>query len=230
MADHTTPQTPLGRKRGPKPSFTWEDVVRAALECGIRTFTMAEVATRVGVVPSALYRHFSSREEIIRACFSKIVAGLPAVPRDLSWQDLIRFFVDRQWETFDAFPGLSSAVYEYPGAHIYFNTWIEDFMRALAEAGMPGDREYQAQVVDFVGDSVLGVHISIEHMRRITERGVAGLEQVRQIMEAEGVSFDDVAPSFTPSEAWLERGTIDWKIEFIIAAVEAGIDPTGFSR
>ena len=48
-----------------------EQIVEAALGLiaaqGVRKLSMAALARRVGVVPSALYRHFKSKEEIIQA-------------------------------------------------------------------------------------------------------------------------------------------------------------------
>ena len=53
-----------------------EQIVEAALESiaehGIEGLSMAEVAERVGLVPSALYRHFAGKEEIFEACLAHL--------------------------------------------------------------------------------------------------------------------------------------------------------------
>ena len=54
----------LGRKTGPKPKFTSEDAVMAALRLGIDRFTIAGVATQLGVATSAVYRLFDSRDAL----------------------------------------------------------------------------------------------------------------------------------------------------------------------
>lgn len=49
-----------------------EQIARAALriaEKGLRAVTVTAVAEAVGLVPSALYRHFKNREEMLRAAF-----------------------------------------------------------------------------------------------------------------------------------------------------------------
>ena len=43
---------------------------------GMKGLNMAAVAHRVGVVPSALYRHFRSKEEMLQAVFEQIGEGL----------------------------------------------------------------------------------------------------------------------------------------------------------
>ena len=57
----------LGRKTGPKPKFTSEDAVMAALHLGIDRFTIAGVATQLGVATSAVYRLFDSRDALVHA-------------------------------------------------------------------------------------------------------------------------------------------------------------------
>jgi AcrR family transcriptional regulator len=53
-----------------------EQIVEAALGLiathGVRRLSMAALARRVGLVPSALYRHFSSKQEILRAAVQLI--------------------------------------------------------------------------------------------------------------------------------------------------------------
>jgi len=48
--------TRLGKRTGPRPGFTRNDVVEAALELGIADFTLTAVAKRLGVAVSGLYR------------------------------------------------------------------------------------------------------------------------------------------------------------------------------
>jgi TetR/AcrR family transcriptional regulator, fatty acid metabolism regulator protein len=53
-----------------------EQIVEAALSLiaakGVRRLSMASLARRVGLVPSALYRHFGSKQEILRAAVQLI--------------------------------------------------------------------------------------------------------------------------------------------------------------
>jgi AcrR family transcriptional regulator len=53
-----------------------EQIVEAALSLiaahGVRRLSMAALARRVGLVPSALYRHFGSKQEILRAAVQMI--------------------------------------------------------------------------------------------------------------------------------------------------------------
>lgn len=61
-----------------------EQIVRAALTIvaaeGLDRLSVARVARRVGVVPSALYRHFGSKDEIIDAVLASVLQGLAEGP------------------------------------------------------------------------------------------------------------------------------------------------------
>ena len=64
----------LGRPTGPRPGFSRDDVVDAALEIGIAEFTLTAVAKHLGVAVSGLYRTISSREDLLAACLERIAA------------------------------------------------------------------------------------------------------------------------------------------------------------
>jgi len=57
-----------------------EQIVRAAIEllgsCDVGQLSMARIARRVGLVPSAIYRHFEGREEVLDAVLDSIGARL----------------------------------------------------------------------------------------------------------------------------------------------------------
>jgi AcrR family transcriptional regulator len=68
-----------------------EQIARAALELfaheGVEGFSIAKLAQAVGLVPSAIYRHFSSKEEVLEASldvFRDKLYGLVEAARDES--------------------------------------------------------------------------------------------------------------------------------------------------
>lgn len=73
MTDVTTP-----RKRGPKRSLTLERVVDAALEVvdagGPTALSIRSVATRLGVLPNALYTYVESRAALERELVERVLA------------------------------------------------------------------------------------------------------------------------------------------------------------
>jgi TetR/AcrR family transcriptional regulator, fatty acid metabolism regulator protein len=74
-----------------------EQIVEAALGLiaahGVRRLSMAALARRVGLVPSALYRHFSSKQEILQAAVAFI--GQKATENLKSVQKMTPHSLDR---------------------------------------------------------------------------------------------------------------------------------------
>ena len=78
--------------RGPKPSITPDDVVRAAIDIadadGLSAVTMHAVAQRLSVTAMALYRYFPSKDALNDAIVDAGM-GLPPTPakQHPSWRD-----------------------------------------------------------------------------------------------------------------------------------------------
>ena len=71
-ASTPSPARPAPKKRGRPPgSRRREEIVEATLDLvadrGVEGATMTRIATAVGVTEGALYRHFESKEEILKA-------------------------------------------------------------------------------------------------------------------------------------------------------------------
>ena len=206
-----------GRRTGPKPGFTHDDVVTAALEIGIRDFTLAGVAKRLGVGTPALYRTIESRDDLLRGCLKRLVRENESPIPDVGWRDLLRHQADRMWELLDRYPGLAETLLVVTWAHHYFATGVKAGTDALIERGFSPDDA--ALAVDFIGDTVLCTHMVIEAYREavpIRDGGAAtGLEAA-----AENFAREDVAKQLpeqlAPNDDWADRGFLDRKIEFII--------------
>ena len=74
-----------------------EQIAQAALDLigrqGLAALSMADIAARVGLVPSALYRHFRSKEEVLDAVldlYAQRLLGIAAAVREESPEALVR--------------------------------------------------------------------------------------------------------------------------------------------
>ncbi|HEU4998571.1 MAG TPA: TetR/AcrR family transcriptional regulator C-terminal domain-containing protein [Lapillicoccus sp.] len=89
-------QSPTPRRRGPKRSLTLDQVVDAALEVvdegGPTALSIRSVATRLGVLPNALYTYVESRAALERELVERVLAesdiALLATP-DRAWRTRI---------------------------------------------------------------------------------------------------------------------------------------------
>ena len=96
--------TRLGKSTGPRPGFTRDDVVEAALGLGIAEFTLTAVAKRMGVAVSGLYRTISSREDLLAACLERIAAQVDVPRSEDNWPDAVRAHVESVWGMLEDYP------------------------------------------------------------------------------------------------------------------------------
>ncbi|MDO5724449.1 MAG: TetR/AcrR family transcriptional regulator [Flaviflexus sp.] len=203
-----------GKKTGPKPRFTRGDIVDAVLEIGLDTFTLGDVAAKLGVATSALYRHVTSRDEIIALTLERIVRNVRWDMPGETWQDLLRAQGMQFWDLCEAYPGLSRVIIDFTGSSSFAKRVIHDLLAELDRRGLSPKRAIFA--LDFIGDSVLIVHQAVSAMRSVDEEGRTGLERAYEFF-----SDQPADAALHPSPTWVESGSIKAKIELIIRGIES---------
>ena len=236
--------TRLGKPTGPRPGFTRDDVVEAALGLGIAEFTLTAVAKRMGVAVSGLYRTISSREDLLAACLERIAAQVDVPRSEDNWPDAVRAHVESVWGMLEDYPGLAGVIMRVPWAHQLFAGPVSEACQVLVDGGLGA--EEAGVVLDFVGDTVISTHAQIEIMRSPVGRSgmpaptsgqepapstfSPGRDNSTGLQEASRLAATTQAPglpeALTPNETWLERGGLDRKIEIIIRGVAAGLPPS----
>ncbi|MEE4021681.1 TetR/AcrR family transcriptional regulator [Gordonia sp. PKS22-38] len=200
----------VGKKAGRKPAFTSDDVIDAALAEGLDRFTLSAVAQRLGVVTTAIYRLFASREALVVACLDRAAATIRLPERGADWRVVLRLFADECWRVCEDFPGLSRVVYDYAPAFTRIEDVLTEYARCLA---VHDKTEGQAMfALDFVGDTVFACHMGVESWRNVDDSGASGFDQVKAVVGSGSI--------IEPRESWRERGVVDVKVDFILAGLE----------
>mgnify|MGYP000964547112 CR=1 FL=1 len=236
--------TRLGKPTGPRPGFSREDVVEAALALGVADFTLTAVAGRLGVAVSGLYRTIASREDLLVACLERVAAEMELSRPGATWQEALRAHAESMWALLERYPGLAGVIMSVPWAHQIFADLFAEAHQTLVDRGL--GPEDAGVVLDFVGDTVITMHAQIEVMRSPAGRpelpapflghesgesasgagrgGATGLEEASRFAT---ISRAPALPeALTPNESWLDRGGLDRKIEIIIRGVAADIGQT----
>lgn len=149
------------RKRpGRKPVFTRRQVIDAALAEGIGSFTLRAVAERLGVKATALYRVFSSRQELQLAAMNAISRDIEPDPRLRTWQEALRDVVNRYWDMCSRYPEAATVILTQPEAFGMALPRIAAIVERLAELGIPAGTDGAAFALDFVVDMTLETYVS----------------------------------------------------------------------
>lgn len=201
----------MGKKVGRKPAFTEHDVIRAAMDEGIDRFTLAAVADRIGVVTTAVYRLFPSRDDIVIACLDTVAATIRCPEPGADWRDTLELWADECWRVCEENPGLARVVYSFAPAFTRIAHILDAYAASLTPHGVTVGQAMFA--LDFLGDTVFACHLGVQAMRAVDATGTTGLDRVRE-------ALGDNDSGLRPEDSWTDRGLTDVKVRFIISGLE----------
>ncbi len=113
-------------------------------ESGVEKLTMRKVATDLGVSPMAIYKHFKSKDELLKAVLDEFIASADILPQtDLPWDEWVnhiarKMYFSLQGET-NWLPLLGSFEIGENALQITFA-----FISKLAEAGFDHAEAFDA--------------------------------------------------------------------------------------
>lgn len=209
-------------RTGPKPRFSRDDAVRAALEIGIGDFSLSQVAARLGVVTTALYRTVTSRDDLLRICLDQISTECDFTGIAGPWPHVLRDFAQQFWQLMEDYPGLAGVLMSVPWAHQSFASQIASVHRALLAGGL--DEQTASLGLDCVGDTVVITHVEVMAARRVQQladgSSETGLDATRRQFRDRNLA--EVLPrGLRPGPDWVKRGWLDRKVEVIIRGLSA---------
>jgi AcrR family transcriptional regulator len=88
-----------------------ERVVRAE---GLSRLTMRRIGVELGADPTAVYRHFASKEALLTALAGRMFSTEPVVDLGASWRDQLRAVIRHAFERYRAHPDLAMFLARQP--------------------------------------------------------------------------------------------------------------------
>lgn len=132
------------RERAPRGSITRQRVVQGALELidadGLIGLTMPRLAGKLGVGTMSLYRHVTSKADLLDAVAAHVFAGLAVPPGDpADWQTRVVGYL-LQWRAQAlAHPAIASIIADRALALRLAHDHLEEMLATLHEAGFEDD-------------------------------------------------------------------------------------------
>lgn len=106
---------------------------------GVPALSMRGLATRLGVVPGALYRHVHSKEELYDLVLDAVLAEVdPQVDDSLGWAVQVTELAQRLRAVLERHPGLASLLKTRDPLSPHSLALAEAFLASLQAAGLPG--------------------------------------------------------------------------------------------
>jgi AcrR family transcriptional regulator len=123
-------------------SLTREHVVTEALTLigadGVAALSMRALATRLGVVPGALYRHVRNKEQLYDLVLDGVLAEVNCqVDRRLAWTEQVKVLAHRLRTVLENHPGIAGLLKTRDPLGPHSLALAEAFLAALHQAGLP---------------------------------------------------------------------------------------------
>jgi AcrR family transcriptional regulator len=155
----TPPDGAENRRR----ALTRERVIAEALEVisesGVETLSMRALATRLGVVPGALYRHVRSKEQLYDLILDGVLAEVDCrADPSLTWAEQITELAQRLRVVLENHPGIAGLLKSRDPLSPHSLALTEAFLTPLHAAGMPGAQA--ALAFRLIYDYTLGFALS----------------------------------------------------------------------
>ncbi|TAM71093.1 MAG: TetR family transcriptional regulator [Microbacteriaceae bacterium] len=118
-------------------------IVAAGLEIasrpGIAAISVRALGTELGVDPTAVYRHFQSKDDLMRALLDELQASsLSRLPEGAPWRERLRSLAHATLATFVAHPAIAVEATVLATNGPAETATIEFILAAFAEAGLEG--------------------------------------------------------------------------------------------
>lgn len=216
--------------RGPKPTLTPDEVVRAAMEIadegGIAAVTMQAVSARLGFTTMAVYRYFPSKETLLDAI---VDAGLgrPPVPTGArgDWRAEVVQWARAERAMLCARPWLAELPFVAAPHGPNWLRWLEALCAPLSRTGLSAADV--GQILSVIDAYTRGASDTAISLARARSRGTTDAEWAAAVGADLGRAIGDPRfPTFsalltTPSDG--KPRTLDQSFEFGLERVLDGV-------
>jgi AcrR family transcriptional regulator len=200
---------------------------RIADSTGAGGLTMRRVGVEIGADPTAVYRHFRNKSDLLAALADRLFGQmLEATDWTGTWQDRLRSTMRRGHELYRAHPGFADVLAESSDLSPNLVQIAENALNLLLEAGLsPAD---SARFFHVLTDTVVGAglfHAANSDM--FDQAASATLRREYAVLPPDAFPASVAAAPYLypdPNEVF------DLSIEILIAAIEARAQATTTTR
>lgn len=215
-----------GTKRLERGTLSRDLIVRAALDIldakGATGLTFNHLGKWLGASPTAVYRYFSSRNELLLAVADELIGiSLEGYSPSPSWLDSLRDLAVRAWTTFEKHPAAAVESYHVLTRGPHEMRAVDALLEALWAGGLRG----QSAVAEYHLISSAILAMSGRHAAMMAQRKELGLDPdsqwVQQYVPADPNDFPRLAALRNQLEATDPLHTYKLQIDALLDSIEA---------
>lgn len=175
-------------KPGRPRQLTVDQIIDAVLTEGLATFSMPQVARRLGVAHSGLYRYVDSREHLLVLAMDRIARKAAWPATDLPWREEIAAIGETLWGLCQAHTGYDLAAVSARNVSPGFVERLTPHVESLHRQGL--DVVDATAAIEFIRLLVLNCSIDVTRL---------------QVLATEHDVPEHTIPGFSDPEKWAGR-------------------------
>ncbi|WP_055481524.1 TetR/AcrR family transcriptional regulator [Sphaerimonospora mesophila] len=201
-------------RRGPRPRLDLATIIAAAIEIadaeGLAGVSMANVAARVGVATTALYRYIDSKEDLLTV-MADSAAPLPPEPDGMPWRDYLALWTRTQRDLLLDRPWLLSIDTLIPPMGPRRLLWLDRALAALAGTGLDDGEKINVAtaLVGYALTDAALVQSVTGGDPRMEEAGISGAADYGEVLT--GLLDPETYPSLSAAmRSGVMEGAVGW--------------------
>ncbi|MEW5688058.1 MAG: TetR/AcrR family transcriptional regulator [Pseudomonadota bacterium] len=222
-------------RRGPKPRYSVEEVVAAAIAVadaeGLGAISVRRIAVELGVSPMSIYTYVPSKAELVLLMYDRVLGETrdPEAVCD-GWRERLMFIAAERWTLCERHPWMLDLAMHRPPLGPNLLERHEAALRILAGTGL--DEITKDLVIDVLHHYLLGALKQAREAREVERE--SGLTDEQWFAEAEPAIMARLEPGKFPNlmrlgEAWREIDKAQfadpqWRFRFGLQVVLDGIE------
>jgi AcrR family transcriptional regulator len=209
------------RSASSRPQLDRELIVGTAIDLAATgaPITFRNLGSALGADPTAVYRHFRDKEELISTVVDRLTLRiLGTIDTDASWRDQLRDGAERQIDLFAAHPSagaqVSAVVTGGPGELAAIDWILTQFKRA----GLPKDQAVRFYAAYSSYMLAASASLSIQRLRNGGDTNVSWVGDQRAV---DAMRYPSVAAVINELVALTDRDVFLMGIDVLLDAAEA---------
>jgi AcrR family transcriptional regulator len=210
------------REESPRPPLDRERILSAAEAIvageGVAKLTMRRIGAELGADPTAVYRHFRNKDELLVQLADRLFGTVPEIDPELDWREQLKLDLRHAVNRYRTHPDLAAVLAKQPVDTPSLQAIAEHLLALLADRGVaPRDAGLLFQLIE---NHVVGTGLYyglIEHSVDPRVTGAAAMRRAYALLPADRFPHAaGMAPHLFPDlDAAFDFGT-----DLIIDAIE----------
>jgi AcrR family transcriptional regulator len=210
-------------QRGPKPGLSIDAIVTAAVRLadaeGLEAVSMARVAEQLGFTTMSLYRHVSSKEELLQLMWNASAQGAEnIVLTGDDWRSRLRTWATIQREMMDRHPWITQMPMAAPPMAPNSLTFVERGLEAMDGSGLP-DAD-KLRVIGLISSYTLSEGRMAHDAARAARQAQAGATGTEPLP---AWTWEELVREVADEQTYPRLHRLAW-------SASIGDDPTGFDE